>query len=229
MGNWTSRRVLSPCDPIMDETKPTSAAASTNRDRLAGIIWSATRVRALLLAIVMLLAGAPGILAVSIALVRGEPVGITEGDIVALTAVLAVAFLVLFTFMVVLPALTEWSGIGSRFREWAGRRAEQAYLKRLLALGEAHKALFHFEQRCQLSPAEEVWVRRTRNQQSNQLSLEVLHTRDSGQTWERLPLRLSQWARFKCIMLEGKWPPGSTRHIASNEDGRILRDPGPTR
>jgi hypothetical protein len=121
--------------------------------------------------------------------------------------------------MVVLPALTEWSGIGSRFREWAGRRAEKAHRKRLLALGEAHKAVFHFEQRCKLSPAEEVWVRRARSPQLNQLSLEVLHTRDSGQTWERLPLRLSPWASFKCIMLEGAWPPTSTRHISSNEDG----------
>jgi hypothetical protein len=140
-------------------------------------------------------------------------------EIVALTLVLALAFLVLFAFMVVLPALMEWSGFDSRFREWAGRRAEKAHWNRLLALGEAHKALFHFEQRCKLSPAEEVWVRRARNPQSNQLFLEVLHTRDSGQTWERLPLRLSPWARFKCIMLEGEWPPTSTRHISSNEDG----------
>ena len=210
---------LAPSDPIMDETNPTSAATSTNRDRLAGIIWSATKGRALLLAIAMLLASAPGILGVSISLVRGEPVGMTERDIVALTLVLAVAFLVLFAFMVVLPALTEWSGIDSRFRRWAGRRAEEGHWKRLQALGEAHKALFHFEQRCKLSPAEEVWVRRARSPQSNQLLLEVLHTRDSGRTWERLPLRLSPWARFKRIMLEGEWPPNSTRHISRNEDG----------
>jgi hypothetical protein len=136
-----------------------------------------------------------------------------------MVALTAVAFLVLFAFMVFLPAVTVWSGFDTRFREWAGRRAETAYLKRLLALGDAHKALFHFEQRCKLSPDEEVWVRRARDPQSNQLLLEVLHTRDGGQTWERLPLRLSPWAKFKRIMLEGEWPPNSTRHISSHEDG----------
>ena len=128
-------RVLAPGDPIMDETKPTSAAAPTHRDRLASVFMRLAKGRALLLAILMLLAGAPGILGVSISLVRGEPVGLDLRDIVALTAVLALGFFVLFAFMVVLPALTEWSGIGSRFREWAGRRTEKAHFERLLALG----------------------------------------------------------------------------------------------
>ncbi len=204
----------------MDETEPTSVPASTTRDRLAGIIIRLVKGQAPLLAIAMLLASAPAILGVSFSIVRGEAVAIGVREIVALTLVLALAFLVLFALMVVLPALMEWSGFDAGFRDWAGRRAEKAYWKRLLALGEAHRAPFHLDQRCKLSPAEEVWVRRARDPQSNQLSLEVLHTRDSGQTWERLSLRLSPWAKFKCIVYQGEWPATlRTRHLSWDKGG----------
>ena len=210
-------------DPAMDETEPTSVPASTTRDRLAEIIIRLVKGQAPLLAIAMLLASAPAILGVSFSIVRGEAVAIGVREIVALTLVLALAFLVLFALMVVLPALMEWSGFDAGFRDWAGcRRAEKAYWKRLLALGEAHRAPFHLDQPCKLSPAEEVWVRRARDPQSNQLSLEVLHTRDSGQTWERLSLRLEPVGKVQVHCVPGRMaghpedpPPflGQGRHI----------------
>jgi len=122
----------------------------------------------------------------------------------------------MFAFLVVPHVLVEWFG----FNEWASRRRSELQWKKIEALGDAHKAPFQHEQRCKPSPAEEVWVRRVRSTQSDKLLLEVLHTRDGGQMWEPLPLRLSPWARFKCIMHEEKWPPASVvRNLSCGDDG----------
>jgi hypothetical protein len=95
--------------------------------------------------------------------------------------------------------------------EWIQRLQTERLKKRLSALSDVQKAPFHTDQRCKLSPTEEVWVRHTRNTQpqGHGLFLEVFYSKDSGQTWQKLPLRLSPWARFKCIMLDGEWPPTS--------------------
>jgi hypothetical protein len=116
---WAVRRadrVLAPSGPIMDETKPTAAPASTRRDRFAGLIRSGVRRRAPLLTILMLLCSTLVILPIVLSIVRGEPVSVN--DIVALTLVLAVGFLVLFTFLVVPSVLMDWFG----FDEWARKR-----------------------------------------------------------------------------------------------------------
>ncbi len=211
-GSFAGQQSAGPECPIMDETKPNSAPASTDRNRLAGIIMRYAKGRAPLLAITMALC-ALMISPVVLSFVRSE---VDLREILALALVFALGFLVLFASMVVLPGLMEWSGFG----EWARRRGAEQREKRFAALGEAHKAPFQFEQRCKLSPTEEVWVRNVRNPQSNGVSLEVLQTRNGCQTWERLPLRLSPWARFKCIMYQGEWPATPrTRHLSCDKDG----------
>jgi hypothetical protein len=157
------------------------------------------------------------ILPTSVSLVRGEPVGLSLGDIVfVLTFTLVLGFLGMFVFSVVPSVLMEWLG----FDEWVRRRGAENIWRKVEALGGAHKTPFHLEQRCKLSPVEEVWVRRVRDAQSDKLLLEVLHTRDGCQTWERLPLRLGPWARLKCIMHEEEWPPSSSiRNLSCEEDG----------
>ena len=84
---------------------------------------------------------------------------------------------------------------------------------------------FEREHRCKPSPAEEIWVRHLSNPhpppKERPLLLEVLHSKDSGQTWEKLPLRLSPWAQFKCAMLDGEWPPASGSRNLSCDDGSI--------
>src|SRR5262245_36705340 len=87
------------------------------------------------------------------------------------------------------------------------------------------EAPFQDEHRCKPSPTEEVWVRSIRNSQrttkGHLFSLEVLYSKDSGRTWEQLPMRLSPWARLKCIMLDGEWPPASASRNLSCDNGRI--------
>lgn len=202
---------------LMDKTKPTTAPSSTNHKRLAGLLWSATRGQAPFLAILILGANAIWILPTVFALVRGEPVGLSLGDIVfVLTFALVFGFFGIFVFSVVPSVLMEWF----EFYEWARSRRSEKIWKKIDALGDAHKAPFHLEQRCKLSPTKEVWVRRVRDTQSDKLLLEVLHTGDSCQTWERLPLRLGPWARFKCMMHEEEWPPASSiRNLSCNGDG----------
>jgi hypothetical protein len=166
----------------------------------------------------ILVANSFWILPTILSLVRGEPVGMSVGDIVFLPAfTLVLGFLVLFVFSVVPPVLTEWFG----FYEWARRRRSEQIWKKIAALGDAHKAPFRIEQRCKVSPTEEVWVRHVKMPQSGKLLLEVLHTRNGCETWERLPLHLSPWAQFKCITLEGEWPPAPprTRHLSCDKDG----------
>jgi hypothetical protein len=147
-------------------------------------------------------------------IVRGET-GV--GEIVLPLAVVFVVLPVVFVVLEVVPlALMERFG----FYEWASRRRSEIQTKKIAALGDVHKAPFEHEQRCKQSPTEEVWVRRVRSTQSDKLLLEVLHTRDSCQTWEPLPLRLSPWARFKCIMHEEEWPPASViRNLSCGEHG----------
>jgi hypothetical protein len=199
----------------MDEKRVCSAPASRNRAGLGRLIWAVTKAQASLLAILttccalMLVPLIPSF-------VRGEA---SAGEIVFLLAAVFVACPVVFVLFEVVPsALTERFG----FYEWAGRRATEKHLERLAALGEPHKAPFHSEQRCRLSPTEEVWVRCARSAQSNMRSLEVLQTRDNWQTWERLPLRLSPSAWLKCIMYQGEWPATfRIRHLVCDEH-RIL-------
>jgi hypothetical protein len=163
------------------------------------------------------------ILPTIVSLVRGEPVGLSPGDIVfVLIFTLVLGFFGMFVFSVVPTLLIEWFG----FYEWARRRGAEKTWKKIDALGDAHKAPFHLEQRCKLSPIEEVWARRVRDTQSDKLLLEVLHTRDGCQTWERLPLRLGPWARFKCIMHEEEWPPASgIRNLSCDEGGITFEVP----
>ena len=211
----SSSPVLAPSAPIMDEMKPTAAPTSTNRDRLAEIIWSAARAEVLPLIIGMALCALMA-LPLFYSVVRGE-VGV--GEIAFLALFLALTFLVLFALTVVLPALVEWSGFDERARRRGAEQHKKRRAKRCAALGDAHKAPFQLEQRCKLSPTNEVWVRHARNPQSNRLLLEVLYTGDSCQTWERLPLRLSPWAWFKCIVYQGEWPAiPQTRHLSCNKD-----------
>jgi hypothetical protein len=201
---------LAPEFPIMDEVKSTPAPTALNRDRLTGIIWSATRAQALPLIIGMVLCALMALPLVH-SVVRGE-VGVGEISFFALF--LALAFLVLSAFTVVLPAFLEWSGFG----RWARRRGAEQHKKRFAALGDAHRAPFQLEQRSKLSATEEVWVRDARTPQSNKVLLEVLYTRDSCQTWDRLPLRLSPLAWFKCIAYQGEWPATPrTRHLSCDK------------
>jgi len=149
----------------MDEVKSTPAPTALNRDRLTGIIWSATRAQALPLIIGMVLCALMALPLVH-SVVRGE-VGVGEISFFALF--LALAFLVLSAFTVVLPAFLEWSGFG----RWARRRGAEQHKKRFAALGDAHRAPFQLEQRSKLSATEEVWVRDARTPQSNKVLLEV--------------------------------------------------------
>jgi hypothetical protein len=201
----------------MDETKSTPAPASTSSIRLAGLLWSATRGRVPILAIFMLGANAIWILPSILSLVRGEPVGLSAGDIVFLLAFTLALGVLWFVLSVGLSVSPDWFG----FYEWARRRRSEQIWEKIAALGDAHKAPFRFEQRCKVSPTEEVWVRHVKMPRSDKVLLEVLHTRNGGETWERLHLRLSPWARFKCIMLEGEWPPAPprTRHLSCDKDG----------
>jgi hypothetical protein len=52
------------------------------------------------------------------------------------------------------------------------------------------------------------------------VSLEVLQSSDGGKTWRALPLRLSPWARVKCLLLDGGWPPESCQRL-SCDGGKI--------
>ena len=148
-------------------------------------------------------------------IVRGEPL---RGMLV-LGLLMAITFLMFVVFEVALPALANWWG----FKEWMARRLSKTLKKRLSALSDAQKAPFQTEQRCNLSPTEAVWVRHIRNTQlrGHGIFLEVLYSKNNGQTWEKLPLRLSPWARFKCSMLDGEWPPTSGRRNLSCDNNCI--------
>jgi hypothetical protein len=190
----------------MAETKRTSRPTSQSDDRRYALTWSVKR-GAFLLAIVAF----PLILIVRGASVR-EPVA-------ALAAILlGLALLLLPIF--VLQGLDMWFGWTKRLKRLQMKRFQQ----RLSALSDAQKAPFQIEQRCKLSATEEVWVEHKRYLQSGYiLSLDVRHSRDGGKTWERLPLRLSPWARFKCIILDGEWPPTSaSRNLSCDKDGISL-------
>jgi hypothetical protein len=89
------------------------------------------------------------------------------------------------------------------------------------------------EHRCSLRGAEQVCVReynhmpakprRATSGYSEYWSMEILHSADNGRTWTELPMRISPWARIKCIFLEGEWPPDMAKAL-SCEDGRIALD-----
>jgi hypothetical protein len=155
--------------------------------------------------------------AVIISIVVGKSVRGTLAILVAWLLALALGLLPIFS----LEGLAIWFG----WSGWAKRLQMKRYKQRLSALCDAPKAPFQMEQRCKLSPTEEVWVRHERDPQGGYpFSLEVHRSRDSGETWERQPLRLSPWARFKCIMLEGEWPPTSASRNLSCDKGGISLD-----
>ena len=194
-----------PSDPVMAETKQTTAATTENRDRRSEPIRFVKRrfVRGqwLKLAIFMLPPIALAGWGAALAIFRGEPLR----GMLGLGLVVALAFLIFVVFEVALPALADWWGLDG----WIEKRLSKTLKKRLSALSDAQKAPFQTEQRCNVSPTEAVWVRHIRNTQLQEHGsiLEVLYSKDNGQTWEKLPLRLSPWARFKCTMLDGEWPP----------------------
>jgi hypothetical protein len=45
-------------------------------------------------------------------------------------------------------------------------------------------------------------------------SVEIQRSTDGGETWRDMPLRLSPWARLKCTLLEGGWPPQACRRLS---------------
>jgi hypothetical protein len=182
----------------MDEIEQTTTRTTEHRDRRAEIIRLAKR-RALLLAIMML----PALAILAWAIGRDASIPKTVAWVVAMALVLVLALL-LFIVFVVLQGLHMWFG----WDEWIERLHKERLKKRLSAVFDAPP--FQTEQRCKLSPTEEVWVRHTRKPQGHgALFLEVFYSKNSGQSWQTLPLRLSPWARFKCIMLDGEWPPTS--------------------
>jgi hypothetical protein len=153
----------------------------------------------------------------------GEPsIRLWEAHPCAASWVLALTFLAFVLFEVIPRALADWWG----FDAWLARQQSKNFERKLSTLTDAQKAPFQMEHRCKLSPAEEIWVRHERDPQPTRgtgLSLEVLYSKNSGQTWEKLPLRLSPWARFKCIMLDGEWPPTSpSRNLSCDKDGISL-------
>jgi len=100
----------------MDETKPTSAPASANRGRLAGLIRSAIRAEGPFwpfFAVCALLA-----LPMVPSIVQGE---VAVRETIALALVAGLGFLFLFVFLVVPNVLMEWF----RFYEWSRRRGEK--------------------------------------------------------------------------------------------------------
>ena len=198
----------------MGETERTTGRAAEDRGLLARAIERAKR-RSLLLVIMMLTAGVLPLLVVVNSLVGGEPVRAA----LALVLVLLLGCLMFAALEVVLPALMDWWG----FDAWLASQRSKNFERKLSALTDAQKTPFQMEHRCKLSPAEEIWVRHERDPQPTQgtgLSLEVLYSKNSGQTWEQLPLRLSPWARFKCSMQDGEWPPTSaSRNLSCVKDG----------
>ena len=198
----------------MDRTERMTGRAAEDRGLLARLIERAKR-RAPLLIIMMLTAGVLPLLVVVNSLVGGEPVRAAG----ALVLVLLLGCLMFAALEIVLPALTDWWG----FDAWLARQRSKNFERKLSALTDAQKAPFQMEHRCKLSPAEEIWVRHERDPHPTRgtgLSLEVLYSKNSGQTWEKLPLQLSPWARFKCSMLDGEWPPTSpSRNLSCVKDG----------
>jgi hypothetical protein len=190
------------------KTKQTTRPATENRDRRSALVGLVKR-GAIMLVILML----PAIV---ISIVVGKSVRETLAILVAMLSALALGLLPIF----VVEGLAIWFG----WSGWAKRLMMKKYKQKLSALSDTQKAPFQMEQRCKPSPSEEVWVRHERDpQRGYPFSLEVHRSRDSGETWERLPLRLSPWARFKCIMLEGEWPPTSaSRNLSCDKDGISL-------
>src|SRR5262249_49151707 len=186
-------------------TKQTTAATTGNRDRRSEPIRFVKRRivkrQWLKLAIFMLPPIALAGWGAAVSIVRGEPL---RGALV-LGLLVALAFLMFVVFEVALPALADWW----EFNEWIARRLSKTLKKRLSAVSDGQKAPFQTEQRGNLSPTEAFWVRHIRNAQLQEHGsfLEVLYSKNNGQTWEKLPLHLSPWARFKCSMLDGEWPP----------------------
>jgi len=197
----------------MGETERTTGRTAEHRGVLAHIIERA-KSRASLLAPMMLVVGVITASVMVTSLVRGELLRASG----ALALVLLLTFLAFVAFEVVLPALAGWWGLDA----WLARQKSNNFERKLSALTDAQKAPFKMEHRCKLSPTEEIWVRHERDPptQGTGLSLEVLYSKNGGQAWEKLPLRLSPWARFKSIMLDGEWPPTSaSRNLSCVKDG----------
>jgi len=199
----------------MGQTERMTGRAAENRGVLARVIERAKR-RAPLLATMMLVVGVITASVMVTSLVHGELV--RAGG--ALVLVLLLTFLMFVAFEVVLPALADWWG----FDAWLTRQKSKNFERKLSALTDAEKAPFQGEHRCKLSPTEEIWVRHAWSpQRKHTRLLEVLHSRNGGQTWERLSLRLNPWARFKCSMLDGEWPPTSaSRNLTCDMNGISL-------
>lgn len=201
----------------MAETKKTTAPTTANRDRRSALIRF-VKSQWLKLAVFILPTIAIGSWGAVYSIVEGAPLR----GILVLGLVLALTFLAFVLFEVIPRALADWWG----FDAWLARQHSKNFERKLLTLTDSQKAPFQMEHRCKLSPAEEIWVRHERDPQPTRgtgLSLEVLYSKNSGQTWEKLPLRLSPWARFKCIMLDGEWPPTSpSRNLSCDKDGISL-------
>jgi len=142
--------------------------------------------------------------------VTGEPV--RDVVVFGLYGIAIICFVV-FPLFVIIEVLDLWTSPYFE-RRWLALQQHG----RILA-----KEPFHDEQRCKVSATEEVLVRHLKMTYAENARpmrpLQILHSKDGGQTWETLPLRLSPSARFACIFT-AKWPPSSgSRKLACNNGG----------